>query len=98
MSEPQDLNEAIETSIFVDIALPIEERRHQARIVATLKEAARLVVNPNYETVQLCGRVGNYRKGKPLDLTCIYGEGHYDTCGRYLLIPVAALTSLGDIG
>jgi len=42
-----ELQAALETSIFVDIALPTEERRHQAKVVATLKEAARLVANPN---------------------------------------------------
>ena len=44
-----ELQAALETSIFVDIALPTEERRHQAKVVATLKEAARLVANPNIE-------------------------------------------------
>ena len=53
-----------------------------------LVETARLVANA--ETVQLCGENGNYRKGKPLNLSCIYGAGHFPSCGRYRL--VAALT------
>ncbi len=44
-----DLQDALDTPIFVDIALPIEERRHQSKAVATLKEAARRVANPDYE-------------------------------------------------
>ena len=44
-----DLQDALNTPIFVDIALPIEERRHQSKAVATLKEAARRVANPDYE-------------------------------------------------
>ena len=40
-----DLQDAIDTPIFVDVALPIEERRHQTRAVATLKKAAGLVAN-----------------------------------------------------
>ena len=44
-----DLQDAINTPIFVDIALPIEERRHQTRAVARLKMAARRLANPDYE-------------------------------------------------
>lgn len=36
-----DLQEALDTPIFPDIALPIEERRHQSEAVSVLKRAAR---------------------------------------------------------
>ncbi len=52
MNDLQELTEALETSIFVDIALPIEERRHQAKVVATLKRAARLVADPNDDAIE----------------------------------------------
>lgn len=48
---PTELQDAIDTPIFVDIALPIEERRHQAHAVARLKEAARRVANRDTEPI-----------------------------------------------
>ena len=47
--DSEQLQEAIDTTIFPDIALSIEERRYQAKAVATLKQAARKVANPDYE-------------------------------------------------
>ena len=59
-----ELQAALETSIFVDIALPTEERRHQAKVVATLKEAARLVANsPTYKWCEVHHSGVNWRTG-----------------------------------
>ncbi len=44
------------------------------------------VVHEHAETVWLCGTRGNYRKGKSLDLTCVFVGGHYESCGRYSLV------------
>ncbi len=35
------LQEALDTLIFVDIALPLDERRHEGEAVVVLKQAAR---------------------------------------------------------
>ena len=77
-----ELEDALETSIFVDIALPIEERRHQAKVVATLKEAAKLVANPNIEAALVVYRDSEYE-----------GPTNRDEVRR---IVAAALTPLGD--
>ena len=49
--------------------------------------AARLVANG--KEVWLCGNGGApMRPGKPLDMSCIFGRGHFEACGRYVLVPV----------
>ena len=88
----EELQAALETSIFVDIALPTEERRHQAKVVATLKEAARLVANPNIEAAAL----DRHRNGRP---KCYEGpkeDGCY--CWDTTEAAVAAALTPGDTG
>lgn len=63
-----DLLEALDAPIFVDIALPIEERRYQTRVVATLKDAARRMANLNKVEAT----------GQPLCSHCGRGPSDFD--------------------
>ncbi len=54
-------------------------------VVAPMVDAAGRVADG--KEVWLCGSgIGPMRPGKPLDLTCIFAHGHFEACGRYVLV------------
>ena len=61
--EPVEMQEALDANVFIDIALPIDERRYQSHVVAALKTAARRVANPDYEknAIELVDSDGNHQ-------------------------------------
>ncbi len=96
MSNRGKIQEAIDTTIFPDIALSIEERRYQAKAVATLKQAARKYADP-LDELWWCENHG-YRIDRFEGVTpenCLY-EGRPGDCKPIAALIVRGITEAPD--